>query len=113
MADYILSLPHDLHPSTATLVHAFAEAMGKKLAAAQRKYGYTDGWRRDDWEPECIAALLEHVEKGDPRDVAAYCAFLWRHGWATSLAGKLRLDELRRAAEALAAPPAARGEGGS
>ncbi|HEH6364040.1 TPA: hypothetical protein SHS77_005889, partial [Raoultella planticola] len=21
--------------------------------------------------------------KGDPRDVAAYCAFMWWHGWST------------------------------
>jgi hypothetical protein len=27
---------------------------------------------------------LEHVAKGDPRDVAAYCAFLWHHGERTA-----------------------------
>jgi DNA repair exonuclease SbcCD ATPase subunit len=29
---------------------------------------------------ECRVKLREHVEKGDPLDVAAYCAFLWYHG---------------------------------
>jgi hypothetical protein len=33
---------------------------------------------------ECRAKLLEHVANGDPRDVAAYCAFLWHHGERTA-----------------------------
>lgn len=72
-----------LHPATADLVRRFSEALSAKLLAAQKKYSYSDGWLQSDWMDECRAKLLEHVAKGDPRDVAAYCAFLWHHGEKT------------------------------
>lgn len=45
-----------------------------------------DGWMGSAWMEECQERLAEHVEKGDPRDVAAYCAFMWHHGWRTKRA---------------------------
>jgi hypothetical protein len=80
-----IHMPADLHQDTADLVARFAEALAKKLHAAEKKYGYSNGWKDDDWLGECKAKLIEHVEKGDPRDVAAYCAFLWHHSERTSL----------------------------
>lgn len=74
---------HVLHPQTVDLVRRFSDALAEKLLAAEVKYGYSDGWRSPDWMEECRAKLLEHVAKGDPRDVAAYCAFLWHHGEKT------------------------------
>lgn len=74
----------ELHPATADLVMRFADAMREKLAAAEVKYGYSDGWASDDWMDECRAKLMEHIAKGDPMDVAAYCAFLWHHGESTT-----------------------------
>ena len=85
----------DLHLKTAALVNHFAVALAEKLAKAERKYGYSDGWADEGWEAECRAHLLEHVGKGDPLDVAAYCAFMWHHQWSTALS---------------AAPEAGRGE---
>jgi hypothetical protein len=73
----------ELHPLTVNLVVRFARALAAKLAAAEKKYGYSDGWRSPDWMDECRQKLMEHIEKGDPRDVAAYCAFLWHHGEST------------------------------
>ena len=35
---------------------------------------------------ECLAEFHRHIAKGDPRDVAAYCAFMWYHGWKTEAA---------------------------
>lgn len=78
-------MPKGLHPDTADLVARFAEALAAKLHKAERKYGYSNLWNQDDWENDCAEKLLEHVAKGDPRDVAAYCAFMWHHGWETSL----------------------------
>jgi hypothetical protein len=72
-----------LHPATDDLVDRFALALKAKLFAAEVKYGYSDGWRSPDWMDECRAKLMEHVAKGDPRDVAAYCAFLWHHSEPT------------------------------
>lgn len=77
-----------LHPATADLVSRFAVALAEKLAAAERKYGYSDGWASPDWLDECREKLLAHVAKGDPRDVAAYCAFLWHHGEHTASASE-------------------------
>jgi hypothetical protein len=78
------ALPPDLHPNTANLVARFATALAAKLAAAEKKYGYSDGWAGPNWMDECRQKLNEHVAKGDPRDVAAYCAFLWHHGEGTA-----------------------------
>ncbi|RUR69034.1 hypothetical protein EJP67_18410 [Variovorax guangxiensis] len=79
----------ELHPETCDLVAQFSRALAEKLAAAEKKYGYSNGWKRADWMDECRAKLLEHVAKGDPRDVAAYCAFLWHHGEKTGTAREL------------------------
>lgn len=76
-------VPEGLHPHTVNLVARFATALAEKLAAAERKYGYSDNWAKPDWMDDCRKKLVEHVTKGDPRDVAAYCAFLWHHGEAT------------------------------
>lgn len=76
----------ELHHSTRRLVIRFAHALADKLDVAERKYGYSNSWEQTDWMDKCRADLLEHVGKGDPRDVAAYCAFLWHHGEKTSLA---------------------------
>lgn len=65
------------------LVRRFSAALLDKLKAARTKYGYGENWRDDGWETDCQRALLEHLTKGDPRDVAAYCAFMWHHGWRT------------------------------
>lgn len=78
-----ISLPEDLHPATKSLVICFADALGEKLREAEIKYGYNNGWCGDDWEVECREKLYKHLEKGDPRDVAAFCAFMWHHGWST------------------------------
>lgn len=61
------------------LVDAFSEAMKAKLKE-KLKTG-RGGWDDERWTPEMIMkALKEHVDKGDPVDIANFCAFLWnRH----------------------------------
>jgi len=63
-------------------VDAFAEAMKAKMAAARAK-------GRGGWEDpvQCTAddlsrMLRDHVEKGDPRDVANFCMMLHQRGEA-------------------------------
>lgn len=68
-----------LHPATQELVNEFAKALAWKLAKAEKKYGYSTGWMQNDWMNICRAKLMDHITKGDPLDVAAYCAFLWYH----------------------------------
>lgn len=74
-----------INPNTANLVLRFATALAEKLSASERKYGFTDTWADDHWMEQCQRDLINHVAKGDPRDVAAYCAFMWHHGWPTTL----------------------------
>ncbi|WP_242430053.1 hypothetical protein [Kluyvera intermedia] len=85
MAPSIPSMPVDLHPDTQKLVADFSTALAEKLYKAQLKYGYSDNWTRDGWAEECLQHFHQHIDKGDPRDVAAYCAFMWYHGWSTAL----------------------------
>lgn len=73
----------ELHPDTQKLVADFCTALAEKLYKAQLKYGWSDNWMRDNWRSECMQSMQEHIAKGDPRDVAAYCAFMWYHGWKT------------------------------
>lgn len=86
----LVTFPDGLHPDSKRLVQEFAEQMGQKLRDAELKYGRTDGWLRHDWEHECHKQLADHMAKGDPRDVAIYCAFMWARGWSTNPPRKLR-----------------------
>ncbi|WP_326928873.1 hypothetical protein [Citrobacter sp. RHBSTW-00881] len=78
-----VAMPADLHPDTKKLVADFSAALAEKLYKAQLKYGYSDNWKRGDWSEQCLQHFHQHIGKGDPRDVAAYCAFMWHHGWKT------------------------------
>lgn len=58
-------------------VDRFAHAIKEKLALAREKG--RSGWQQ--MGPNELSAMLrEHVEKGDPRDVANFCMFLWHQG---------------------------------
>lgn len=81
-------IPDGLHPATADLVLRFATALAEKLHKAEQKYGYADDWKKDGWSTQCQSHFLQHITKGDPRDVAAYCAFMWHHGWSTKPAAQ-------------------------
>lgn len=76
-------MPGELHPDTQKLVADFCAALAEKLYKAQLKYGYEADWKQDGWPSQCQAHFHQHIAKGDPRDVAAYCAFMWYHGWKT------------------------------
>ncbi|AOV13607.1 MULTISPECIES: hypothetical protein [Klebsiella] len=76
-------VPEGVNPETTDLVLRFASALADKLYKAEQKYGRSTDWMKDDWYDDCLQSLWEHIEKGDPRDVAAYCAFMWWHGWST------------------------------
>lgn len=79
-------VPEGLNPETTDLVLRFASALADKLYKAEQKYGRSTDWMKDDWYDDCLQSLWEHIGKGDPRDVAAYCAFMWYHGWETKVA---------------------------
>ena len=77
-------VPEGLNPETTDLVLRFASELADKLHKAEQKYGRSTDWMKDDWYDDCLLSLWEHIGKGDPRDVAAYCAFMWYHGWVTT-----------------------------
>ncbi|AIO65770.1 hypothetical protein [Burkholderia oklahomensis] len=62
-------------------VDTFARVMKDKLAQARAKG--RGGWEMCD-RRELSRTLHEHIEKGDPRDVANFCMMLWHHGVAIS-----------------------------
>ena len=68
----------------ASLVQRFSNALLQKLRDSEEKYGWNNGWLKDDWSDDLRRELIRHVDKGDPRDVAAFCAFAWHHGWSVS-----------------------------
>lgn len=90
-----ITIPDNLDPDTQNLIVEFAEALAAKLTQASVKHGYTNGWLISDWEAECNVELRRHLEKGDPRDVAAYCAFMWKRGWDTSTKNILSRKDAR------------------
>lgn len=65
------------HPDDAA-VDALAALMKAKLAK-QRAKGY-GGWDTDCTRVRLSELLRSHVDKGDPVDVANFCAFLTAHG---------------------------------
>ena len=75
--------PIGMEDATKELVGAFATKLAFKLRKAELKYGFSDSWKLDNWEEKCKEDLYKHLDKGDPIDVAAYCAFMWYHGWDT------------------------------
>lgn len=77
--------PQDSPHVLVSLVQRFARAMFDKLNKASNKHGFRlNPWMRNDWADELRSKLRECVTKGDPLDVAAYCAFAWHHGWPTA-----------------------------
>lgn len=85
MEHFTVKLPEGLARSTQYLIVDTAQALGNKLLAAQNKRKADPvGWMRNDWEDDCRAGLMNHIQKGDPRDVMAYAAFMHYHGWKTS-----------------------------
>ncbi len=88
-------MPAELHPDTQNLVANFSTALAEKLYKAQLKYGYDADWKQDGWATQCLSHFHQHIAKGDPRDVAAYCAFMWYHGWKTeSVSGPVVPEEM-------------------
>lgn len=85
-AQQVPVMPLGLHPDTQKLVTDFCTALAEKLYKAQLKYGYDADWKQDGWTSQCQTHFHQHIAKGDPRDVAAYCAFMWWHGWKTKVA---------------------------
>lgn len=95
LADFITSLVStyqdesnisNLSPDTNELIDNFAHQMKVKLLKAQEKYGFNDDWKNSYWENKCRVDLYNHLNKGDPIDVANYCAFMLFHKWSTSFA---------------------------
>lgn len=85
MEHFTVKLPEGLARSTQYLIVDTAQALGNKLLAAQNKRKADPvGWMRNDWEDDCRAGLMNHIQKGDPRDVMAYAAFMHYHGWSTA-----------------------------
>lgn len=71
------ALPVPAHPDDAA-VDALATLMKAKLAK-QRAKGY-GGWDTDCTRERLSELLRGHVDKGDPVDVANFCAFLSARG---------------------------------
>lgn len=70
--------------TTDILVGAFTDTLKAKLNAADAKYGYADAWMHCDVNGLRLD-MYRHLQKGDPRDVAGYCAMLWARDASTAL----------------------------
>lgn len=72
-----------LNPKTHAAIMDFAELLIKKAEKAEQKYGYTTEWTEPERIPALAKEFQQHVEKGDPLDVALYCMFLLYHNVST------------------------------
>jgi len=75
-----------LHVELADLVSRFSAALLEKMISAEHKHGWKGAWKSAEQE-QLALDLCHHVGKGDPLDAAAYCAFLWHHGFSTNPQG--------------------------
>ena len=58
-------------------IEKFCKAMSEKMKKSRQKG--RSGWQECD--PDIFSAMLrEHIEKGDPLDVANFCMMLWNIG---------------------------------
>jgi len=73
----------ELHPDSQNLLKVCFEELRLKMIKSQNKYGWSNEWLTQDWEDECRQQLIEHLQKGDPRDVAVYAMFMIYRGWTT------------------------------
>lgn len=77
-----LDVPAEMSAESAKMLDAFFEATLEKFVAAQRKHNWEDDWK--DAEMRILQnEALHHLVKGDPRDVAIYCAICHHHNWPT------------------------------
>jgi hypothetical protein len=66
-------------------IRHFSHDVYNKAMLARDKYGFHPlGWATPDWQEELQKGIAEHLQKGDPRDVAVYAMFAWFHGWGTA-----------------------------
>jgi len=79
------------HPDDVA-VDRFAAEMKAKLAAARVKgrCGWDDN---EDLQQHLSNLLRGHVDKGDPRDVANFCCFLWNRGEGIAPAPSAAMDD--------------------
>lgn len=66
------------------LVEYFSIEMEQKLNKAAEKYGWTDEWSDPERLDGIRESLYEHLQKGDPVDVANLAMFIWWHGASTA-----------------------------
>jgi len=80
-----------IHPDDEA-VDRFAVALKDKLAVARAKG--RGGWQEKAMvsADELTDMLVGHLWKGDPRDVANFCMFLWERGERITLADDLRME---------------------
>lgn len=91
-----VNVPDTLPKEELNLLMRFVGRMASKLQVFREKHGEREAalWRVESpgwnefWRQQ---ALLEHVAKGDPVDVANFCAFLDHFGNETSLMGYMQM----------------------
>jgi hypothetical protein len=74
-------------------VDTFAAALKEKLLRAEEKYGWNGHWKRKGWSDNLNECLAEHIHKGDPLDVAAYCMFAYIHRWSVGPVPASKIDD--------------------
>lgn len=66
------------------ILEGFSRILVAKLMQNEQKHKFGFSWKKSDWKEQLQRDLPEHVEKGDPRDVAIYAMFAWFHNWPTA-----------------------------
>jgi hypothetical protein len=74
--------PATMSPASRAMLENFFISVVRKFEIAEAKHNWQDAWRDAD-KTLLQAALAGHVRKGDPIDVAIYCAICEVHGWPT------------------------------
>lgn len=78
-----IEIPAALKGDERAMVLGFAEALAEKFVQAEQKHGWNGEWKR---APAGFiqGSIVEHLAKGDPRDVAVLCAIAYARGFPTA-----------------------------
>lgn len=79
--EYTIGILTASEPDQPDHLRELTDTLYFELRRAKEKYGYTDGWIRNDWHDELIVNLRDHIQRNKTIGAIAFLGFAWYHKW--------------------------------